>query len=405
VIQHLPLGGAAAAVILWLIVNPSTPAQEPKALDGIRVEYTLKTPRGRDPVLGGARDKVFFNIWLPSDVKVVRGAVCNPFSRDEPVRSHWKAACQHWKSAYLQTDFDAVKKEELALLKMALNDLAKRSGHPELANLPLCFTGMSRGGGMSMQLAERMPERTIASVPVCLEVGPSSEMTRKIPVLTIFGEKDGMQMTKLLTRLPAERKLDARWGVAVQWGRRHEFGQANNLSFVFLDDVIARRLPSEIGVRKPVVLKDLPLNVGWLGDPVSWASDGKRALIHRWNDFKGDRTQTCWLPSERTAAVWQALVSATKDITITEPAGLGDGQKFGRHHANKPVAVRVMIGDKRKPTRVELWNAHQRLAERREAPWTFEASLQPGVHSLYVIVHEPGQPLRGSRPHTIVVAD
>lgn len=390
---------------LWLIAATVVDAQESESADTFRVEYALRTPRGRDPVLGGARDKVFFNIWLPAGVKVVRGAVCNPFSRDEAVSSHWKAVCAYWKFAYLQCDFDAVKKDEFGLLKAALDELAKKSAHPELAHLPLCFTGMSRGGGMSMQFAELMPERTIASVPVCLEVGPASDATRKIPVLTVFGEKDGAQMPKLLARLPVERKLDARWSIAVQWGRRHEFGQANNLSFVFLDDVIARRLPRDGEVGKPAALRDIPIEQGWVGDSTTWSNDGKRAAIQPRKDFKGDPGLACWLPSHRSAAVWQAFVSSTKDVTITEPAGLGDGQPFVSHRADRPVRVKVSIAEKRRPTRVELWNADQRLAERTEAPWVFEASLKPGIHSLHAIVHEPGQPVRGSRPHTIVVAD
>lgn len=390
---------------LWLVAASAVYAQESKPAGTFRIEYTLKTPRGRDPVLGGARDKVFFNIWLPAGVKVVRGAVCNPFSRDEAVSSHWKAVCQHWNFAYVQCDFDAVKKDEFDVLKNALKDLAKKSGHSELAHIPLCFTSMSRGGGMSMQLAELMPERTIASVPVCLEVGPASDATRKIPVLTVFGEKDGAQMTKLLARLPIERKLDARWSIAVQWGRRHEFGQANNLSFVFLDDVITRRLPRDSEVGKAVALKDIPIEQGWVGDSTTWSSDGKRAVIKTWSEFKEDRSQACWFPSQRTAAVWQAFVSSTKEVMITEPAGLGDGQKFALYRADAPIAVKLTISEKRKPARVELWDAHERIAERREAPWTFEVSLKAGVHSLYAVVHEPAQPPRGSRPHTIVVSD
>jgi hypothetical protein len=164
-----------------------------------RTTLSLKTPRSRDPVLGGSRDKVFFSVWVPDGIKVVRGAVCNPFSKDEGVSKHWKAACRHWQFAYLQTDLDAVEKDAfLALFKAALPELAKKSGHPEVEHMPLCFIGMSRGGGMSTQLAELMPERTLAAVPVCLEVGPTSEAGRRIPILTVFGEKDGKQMEKLL---------------------------------------------------------------------------------------------------------------------------------------------------------------------------------------------------------------
>jgi dienelactone hydrolase len=371
----------------------------------VRTELPLKTPRSRDPVLGGSRDKVFFSLWIPEGIKTVRGAMCNPFSKDEGVSKHWQAACRHWQFAYVQTDFDAVKKEEFVLLKTALAELAKKSGHPEIEHMPLCFTGMSRGGGMSMQLAELMPQRTIASVPVCLEVGPSSEATRRIPVMTVFGEKDGKQMAQLLEKLPLARKELAQWAIAVQWGRGHEFGQANNLSFVFLDEVIARRLPKEPGIEKLAALRDLPQEDGWVGDPSTWGMEGRRPTIQAWKAFKGEGEKVCWFPSQRAAAVWQAFVGGTKDITISEPAGLGDGQPFASHPAAKAVAVKVALAGKSNPEKVELWDAHQRLAERTDPPWSFEVSLKPGIHALIVTAQEAGQPQRTSRPHTIVVAE
>lgn len=369
----------------------------------VQSEYALKTPRPRDPVLGGSRDKVVFSVWIPEGVKTVRGAMCNPFSKGDGVSKHWAAMCRHWKFAYVQMDFDAVRREEFTLLKTALADLAKKSGHPEIEHMPMCFTGMSRGGGMSMALAELMPERTIASVPVCLEVGPASEATRKIPVMTIFGEKDGSQMEKLLAKLPAERKQDARWAIAVQLGRKHEFALANNLSFVFLDEVIGKRLPKEPGVEKPAALLDVPLDAGWIGDPSTWSKEGKRATIQPYKDFTGARDQACWLPSRRSAAVWQAFVSGSKDVEITQPPGLGDKQPFQIHPAKKPVSVKLEVNARVTPKKVELWDADQRLAEKTNGPWEFELALSPGVHSLYAIVQDAEQ--RMSRPHTIVVEE
>lgn len=367
-----------------------------------RVEYVLKTPRSRDPVLGGDKAKVFVSVWIPSGVKTVRGAVCNPFSKGDDVSAHWRAACRYWRFAYVQTDFDAVKKDEFTLLPQGLTALAKQARHPELERMPLCFTGMSRGGGMSMQLAELFPERTLASVPVCLGVGPNSDATRRIPVLTVFGEKDGSQMSKLLTRLPAERSQSAHYGIAVQWGRGHEFARANNLSFVFLDDVISQRLPKESDPSQPVQLSEIPLEVGWLGDPSTWGKDGRRPAIARWNEFQGDRSQACWFPTERTAAVWQAFVAGTSEVVLEQPAGLGDKQKFNPHPAGKPVSVAIALAGKLKPTKVELWDAHRRLAQRTGSPWTFEVPLSAGIHALYAIVEQPGQTIC-SKPNTVVV--
>jgi hypothetical protein len=271
-----------------------------------------------------------------------------------------------------------------------------------LEHLPLCFIGMSRGGGMSMQLAELMPERTLASVPVCLEVGPSSQATRRLPVLTVFGEKDGSQMEKLLAKLPAERKEGARFGIAVQWNRKHEYALANNLSFVFFDDVISRRLPQQLEPGKPVPLRDLPLEDGWLGDLDTWSKDGKIPTVAAWKDYAGDRTTACWLPSPRTAAVWRAFVGASRDVVIAEPPGLGDKQPFILQSSTKPVVTKVTVAKGIKPVRVTLWDAQEKLAEKTDGPWEFEVTLKPGIHSLIATV-EDATGRRSSRPHTIVV--
>jgi hypothetical protein len=400
---------ARTLLSILLAVGTAVVAAEPPAPTGdvaARVEYTLKTARNRDPVLGGSRDKVSVSVWIPNGVKTVRGGICNPFSKGDDVSKHWQVACRHWQFAYVQVDFDAVKKEEFSLLKIGLSDLAKKTGHPELEHLPLCFTGMSRGGGMSMQLAELMPERTIASAPVCLEVGPASDATRRIPVLTVFGEKDGSQMKLLLDKLPAERKLNARFGIAVQWNRKHEFALANNLSFVFFDDMIARRLPKPPLTDKLTPPADIALEDGWLGDVSTWGKDGKIPTVAAWRDYKGDRDAACWFPSHRVAAVWQAFVGSGmgKDVTITEPPGLGDGQSFVLHSAGKPVVVKIKFVEQLNPEKVELWDADQRLAGKAEAPSTFEVTLKPGIHSL-IVTAGVGDSRRISRPHTILVAD
>lgn len=392
----VPLG----SVLALLLVTP-----RPARAEDLRAtaEYTLKTPRSRDPVLGGTRDKVRVSVWIPDGIKVVRGGICNPFSDGKKVGAHWQAACRHWQFAYVQVDFDAVRRDEFTLLATGLADLAKQTGHPELEHLPMCFTGMSRGGGISKDLAELMPERAIASVPVCLEIGPGTDAGRRVPMVTIFGENDGAQMKLLLAKLPAERKLGARFGIAVQWHRNHEYGQANNLSFVFLDDVIARRLPRQPVAEGPTPLADFPLEEGWLGDVATWGKDGRLPTVATWQDYKGDRDAACWFPSRRTAAVWQAFVGGSKSVTITEPPGLGDKQKFMSHSAGKPVTVGLELGDGVRPERVELWDADRRLAAKTEGPWTFEVSLAPGIHSLIATVEDGGR--RSSRPHTFVVAE
>lgn len=358
-----------------------------------KTELTLKTARSREPVLGGPRDKLRVAVWIPPGVKTVRGAVVNPFARDEPPQKHWMAACAHWHFVLVGTDFDGVKKDEYDLLLAGLKELAKSSGHAELNTIPLCFTGMSRGGGMSMQLAERWADRTLATAPVCLEVGPTTPAGRALPAITLFGEKDGQQMKLLRAKLPEARTQDAQWAIAVQWNRRHEFGQANNLTFVLFDEALRLRTPA---------LKTLAVEDGWLGDVATWNKDGVRPKVFAAKGFMGDKSDTAWFPSERVARTWQAFVASSRDVTITAPAGLGDKQAFVPHRADKPITVTLAI--KGTPGKVELWSGEKRLAEKTASPWNFEVKLPAGIHPLYAVATEDGKAEKCSRPHTIVVS-
>lgn len=389
-------------VLLMVATYPAAEASDRQ----IKVDLPLKTPRSRPSVLGGPRDRAEFTVWIPAGLKTVRGAICNPFSKMEDVSPHWQAACGHWGFAYVQADFDAVRKDEFILLEAALKQAAIETSHAELVTMPLCFLGMSRGGGMSMELAGLMAARTIASVPVCLEVGPTSPATRQIPTLTVFGDKDGAQLEKLLQKLPAERREEARWAIAVQWGRGHEFGQANNLSFVFLDEVIRARLPDQTETTVETPLNPVPLTSGWLSAPIEWVKNKPTFTappVMPYDRFDGERSSAVWLPSARVASVWQAFVSASREVQIVEPTGLGDGQKFATHSADRPLKVAAKIAGN-KPSSVEVWNGNVRLATISAAPWETEVGpLTPGIHSIIVKANGPDT-TRSSRPHTIVVA-
>jgi hypothetical protein len=126
-----------SAILMLLLAGTAHAGDGAKKKQGaeLRVEYTLKTPRGRDPVLGGARDKAFVSVWIPEGVKTVRGAICNPFSKGDSVSAHWQAACRHWKFAYVQVDFDAVKKTSLFSSR---RDFPTLPGHRVIPSWSMC---------------------------------------------------------------------------------------------------------------------------------------------------------------------------------------------------------------------------------------------------------------------------
>jgi len=235
----------------------------------------LEQPKKKAKRGEGGLNELLMDVWLPEDVKVVRGLLVNPFYRKAAGQEHWQAACRQWDFGIVGANYFAVRSSEFKpSLMQGLKQLAKESGHAELEHAPFLFVGMSAGAGMSTRLTELFPQRSIAAGPVALEVGPRDAASGKVPMITIFGERDGRQMEKLLVKLPAVRsELDAQFAIAPQWRRRHEFYKANNLLMPLFDRVIAYRYPQDASPADgPVKLRDYKVTGGWLGDVSTWDS-------------------------------------------------------------------------------------------------------------------------------------
>jgi hypothetical protein len=363
------------------------------------VAVKLQTPKSdRDKRAQPPYDEVQFDLWLPGDVPVLRGVVVNPYHRPAATQRHWQEACRHWGFALVGCDFFGVKESDFRTLFTALERFAAQTQHPELAHVPLCYVGMSAGAGMSMRFTALAPQRTLAAAPVCLEVGPRTPESRSVPIVTIFGEKDGRQMEQLLAKLPAERQEHARWAIAVQWGRRHEFARANNLAMPWFDRVIAHRLPDNVPPGQGVSLRDCPESSGWLGSTADWST------IAPYEEFSGDRTQACWLPDAYVAHVWQAFVARSPQVRIEEPAGLGDGAPLVVHESGEPIRVRIKLTDPSSVQRIELYRGDTRwLAAAGAATDLQGPPLPPGIHALFAAAVRNDGTRHLSPPNTILV--
>jgi hypothetical protein len=346
---------------------------------------------------------VTLHVWVPGGGSPLRGAVVNPFNDKAVGQKHWQEACRLWGFAVVGANYFGVDKAEYGkTLADGLADLGKQLKRPELANLPLCFVGMSAGGGMSVQFAEQLPDRTIAAAPVCLEVGPTTAAGRGIPTLTVFGEKDGKQMEQLLAKLPEARKDGALWAIAPQWGRKHEFGAANNLVIPFFDSCISLRLPRDADPGKgPVMLAELKEKDGWVG---SWGGNPAKGSIHKFADAPQTTHPLSWFPDPRTAAVWQAFVEQKPELSIEEPAGLGDGQPFTPLGADKGFTLKAKTTHPRTFVRDGPFQIAATEFIKGDPKAVKIEKLAPGIHTLILYADDAKDAGFGpSRPVTVIV--
>ena len=369
------------------------------------VNVKLKTPKsGRDKRVSRPLDEVSMSMYVPAAAKVIRGAVFNPFYEATVKQDHWRTAVGLWDFALIGSNFFRIRSDELGLtLRQGLKQLAQAGGRPEVANVPLCLVGMSIGAGLTTRITEAMPQRILAAGPVCLEVGPRGEASGRVPMITIFGERDGRQMEILAGKLPQARVNRAQWATAVQWRLRHDFARANNLLVPLFDHAIRYRYPKgATPLRGPVKLKDYREADGWLGDPNTWTGDSP--TIGPVGGFAADATKACWLPDRYLAAVWQAFVVRDPKVTLIEPAGMGDGKPFSWHPPRAAIRVRVEVSRELEVGRLELHDGDGMLAEfpKGKRELTLDA-LDPGVHALIASATSQAGQRFISRPNTILV--
>ena len=395
----------AAAVFLGLTLHASAadaPAPPQFGQPGEKVfavTIPLKHPKKSEDRAQGGPNHVFFTAWIPDGLARVRGLYHTPLNLDTVEKAHSRAMAAHWGFALIGGNLMRVHGDELAPALLAgLRELAARSGHPELADAPLVFSGMSAGAGMARSLAEALPARTLAAGLVCLEVGPETPVARDVPMLTIFGEKDGRQMEQLSAKLPLRRReFEARWAIAPQWTRKHEWAGANHLLWTFLDDVLRQRLGD--GALRPCE----PARA-WLGDPASWTN--RTATIAPAAQFAGDPAAACWFPGEDTARVWQAFVVPRPRLRITSPEAQGDGKPLALFTVGAEITVRVECDA---ALTVGSLTLHDRAARVAEAPVANHRAefrvtgLTPGFHTVFARAELPGGHGELSRPVSVLV--
>lgn len=182
----------------------------------------------------------------------------------------------------------------------AVAKLATRSNHPELTSVPMLLWGMSAGGQFDYEFAAWKPERVAAFVVNkggIYYTALTPRETRNTPAILFTGGKDLESRRTTITGLfELNRRGGALWAIAEEPNAAHIVGRSRDLSMVFFEDVLRLRLADN------GTLKALTDSSGYVGDPHTQA-------IQPANAGKPPQYPTAWLPTERSAKAWQAVVT------------------------------------------------------------------------------------------------
>ena len=266
-------------------------------------------------------DKAEFRFWTPSGSNALRGVLVlvpgsNGDGRPMAQDSIWQGfasrnglailACRFTDKQHEQgfiEEYIAVSKGSGDALLTALDRFAARSGHTELTKAPFVMWGMSAGGQFNYEFVAWKPERVAAFVVNKGGIYYSallSRAAREVPGILFIGGKDLAFRNNTISGLFAvNRRGGALWALAEEPGVAHVVGMSRDVSMVFFEDVLKLRLTSS-------GLARLEEKTGFLGDLTAHT-------FTPLGDGKVPNYPTAWLPTERVARQWLAMVTAPAD--------------------------------------------------------------------------------------------
>ena len=260
-------------------------------------------------------DKAEFRFWYPDSAGPLRAIVVlvpgsNGDGRPQVDEEFWRAFATRLNLGLVGCRFTDKQHEQMFIehyvnvskgtgqaLLDALASFARRSGHAEVADAPLLLWGMSAGGEFNYEFAAWKPERVVAFVVNKGNVyytALASDAARRVPGLLFTGETDLEYRIQAVNGLfGINRRAGALWALTQEPGVGHAVARSRDLAAMLFEDMIAARLPG---------LKPLDEKQGFFGDL-------KTAAIQPVGDTKPPATPTVWLPNERIARAWQAVVT------------------------------------------------------------------------------------------------
>jgi len=259
---------------------------------------------------GNNYDKAEFRLWMPpgsTPFKAVlvlvpgsngdgRPAVDDPVWREYATRLNLAVvACRFTDKPHDQNFIEHyvnVSQGSGQALLTALGAFAAKAKRPEIATAPLLMWGMSAGGQFNYEFVAWKPERVAAFVVNKGGIYYSalvSEAARKVPGMLFVGGKDLEFRTNTIVGLFAvNRRGGALWALAEEPSAAHVVGRSRDVALLFYEDV---------------------LNLRNFSDKTGFLGDLKAKTFQPMPEAGAPNYPTAWLPTERVARAWRALVT------------------------------------------------------------------------------------------------
>jgi dienelactone hydrolase len=272
---------------------------------------------------GANYDKAEFRLWYPDNARFLRAVLVlvpgsNADGRPDVGDRFWQAfavrnnvaliGCRFTDKphdeAFIENYANVAQGSGQALLD-ALTAFAKRSDHPELANAPLLLWGFSAGGEFNYEFTAWKPERVVAFVVNKGGIYFSALLptaARHVPGFLFTGEEDLESRKRVIAGLFAlNRRAGALWAFAEEPNVAHVVGRSQDMAAIFFDAVLPLRLGTSVSAASLAPLTALDERSGMLGD-------GAQRSFRPAADSPATTDPTAWLPTERVARAWRALL-------------------------------------------------------------------------------------------------
>lgn len=352
--RRLPL---LLLVLTWVASSPALAwcADKTGGVDPALWGLTVEAPRPPVPGKNGSKPQppAVGHLWLPDGVRHIRGLLVGGrtllekrICEDRQIRA--ALADEGIGALYFDPALDALfeylQRPSGEALDKALADLAAKSGHPELAGVPLLTVGHSTGGIFCRNVAYWKPERVIGVLHVMSgnlqdHIPDPSRTLAGVPFLAINGEfeefgpaggdlKGGLRSEYSLDPADKTKHNQTQWiivrqqlldrrrrnpenlmGLIVHRGHGHTSwdDDMTALAAQFIRSAAEARLPKG-GAGEPegkggVACRTLRAADGWLED-----ADIKDPHFPAapYNEYRGDKSLAFWYPDKAMAeAVWK----------------------------------------------------------------------------------------------------